>query len=134
MTNQVEKLFESFPDVELAYQFGSSIKHPRRKAKDIDVGVLLKGGLSPENQFEIFDALTDRLAKLFKKKVDVSILNKTSPMLNYQILKNGKLLYGNVRRAKQFVVETMTRYFDYLPMHQFFVQHLEKRLGKQSHG
>lgn len=128
--NPLEKIFKTVPEVELAYQYGSTIKNPGRRPKDVDIGILLKGKISAEKQFEIYDALSEKLSKFFKKEADIAVLNKASPMLAYQILKTGKLVYGNIRRAKQFVVETLTRYFDYLPIHQFFVQHLENRLGK----
>ena len=66
--------------------------------------------------------------------MDVSFLNHASPIFAHQVLKNGALLYGDVRRAKQFIIETLTRYFDYLPMHQFFVERMKKQLGVRGHG
>lgn len=127
----IDSIFSSFPELELVYQYGSSLKD-KQKAKDIDFGILLNKGVSAERYLEIYNDLTHKLSKIFKKEIDIACLNKSSPMLAYQILKKGRLIYGDIRRAKQFIVEAMTRYFDYLPLHQFFVKHLERRLD--THG
>ena len=133
-SEKLSQIFETIPEIELVYQFGSSVKGRKERAKDVDVGVLLKQNTAPERQFEIYDLLSDRLSRLFRKKTDIAMLNKSSPMFNYQVLKTGHLIHGDVRRAKQFVVATLTRYFDYLPLHQFFVAQMKKRLGVRSHG
>lgn len=113
----------------MAYQYGSSVKYPDRNPRDIDIAVLLKPGSSPERRLEIQAGVGDRLQREFGKEVDVRIINKTSPMFAHQVLKEGRLIFGHPGRARSFVYETLTRYFDYLPMHQFFVKRLEERLG-----
>lgn len=64
----LEKVFASISEMELAYQFGSSVKHPGQKAGGVDVAVLLERGVSAQRQFEIYDFLTDPLKKYSRKK------------------------------------------------------------------
>ena len=129
----IKKAFSSLAEIELVYHYGSSLKN-EQKTKDVDFGILLKKNVSSERRFEIYNILAEKLSKIYKKDVDIAFLNQSSPMLAYQVLQKGKLIYGEITRAKQFTVETMTRYFDYLPLHQFFVRSLEKRLGGRPHG
>ena len=128
------RAFRVIPEILLAYQYGSSVKHPDRNPRDIDIAVLLKPGSSPERRFEIQTEVGDRLRRKFGKEVDVKILNETSPSFAHQVLKEGRLIFGHRAVARKFVVETLTRWFNYLPIHQFFLERLEKRLNKVSHG
>ena len=128
------EIFSQFPEIILAYQFGSSVKQPSASHRDIDIAVLFQEGLSVERRFNLQIELGIRLSKVFHKETDLVVLNQSNPFIAYQVLKYGRLLYGDKTKAREFVVETLTRYFDYLPIHQFFVERLEKRLGVSPHG
>jgi hypothetical protein len=119
----------------LAYQFGSST-HTERRAppKDVDVALLLQDKTSSEHRFQIRLDVADALQKLYRYPVDVVVLNTAHIVLVHQVLKCERLLYGKADQASQYMVQSLTRYFDYLPLHQFFAQHLSKRLGASRNG
>lgn len=131
----LEEIFSKHPQIELAFQYGSSIKKSQKEARDIDVAILVKAGISAEERLDIQLTVADAVGRHFKKEVDVTVLNIASPFLAYQVIKYGKLLYDPHSRAHDFVVQTLTRYFDYLPLHHFFVDKLYKDLGVEpKHG
>ncbi|MBI4125289.1 MAG: nucleotidyltransferase domain-containing protein [Deltaproteobacteria bacterium] len=123
------EIFKKHPQIELAFQYGSSVKKDQKKARDIDIAILLKKGFSAEERLDIQLAVADAAGRHFKKEVDVAVLNTSSPFLAYQVIKHGRLLYDPRNKSHDFVVQTLTRYFDYLPLHRFFVDKLYKDLG-----
>ena len=122
-------IFLKYPQIELAFQYGSSVKKKQAQARDIDIAILLKEGLSPEERLDIQLNLADAAGHYFKKEVDVAILNTASPFLAHQVIKYGQLLYDPHSKSHAFVVRTLTLYFDALQFHRFFNERLEKKLG-----
>ncbi|MBI4125839.1 MAG: nucleotidyltransferase domain-containing protein [Deltaproteobacteria bacterium] len=130
-----EAILSRYPEVELAFQYGSSVRKDRKRVQDVDIAVFLKTGVAAEERLDIQLALADALRHYYQKEVDIAILNTASPFLAYQIIKHGRLLYDPRNKSHDFVVQTLTRYFDYLPLHRFFVDKLYKDLGvRQKHG
>jgi len=71
----------------LVIMFGSTATGNRHNTSDIDLGFLF------DNQTDILD-LTNRVIRLLKNdNVDVVDLNRTSPLLRFSVVKQGKLLY-----------------------------------------
>lgn len=134
MKNDLWILFVQHPEIELAYQYGSSVKQNAAQAKDIDIAILLKKIPPPEERLELQLKITDALAKLYGKMVDLVFLNTASPFLAYQVIKYGRRLYGDKTVSRDFVVKTLTRYFDALFLHRFFIERMGKRLGVNPHG
>ena len=127
-------IFGQYPQIELAFQYGSSVKKNRARARDIDIAILFKTGPSSEERLDIQLAVADAVGHYYKKRVDVAVLNTASPFLAYQVIKYGKLLYDPRSKSHDFVVQTLTRYFEALQFHRFFNERLEKKLGVQNHG
>ncbi len=107
---QLESLFRQHP-VQLAYLFGSQVTGCTHAESDVDVAVLLAASLTADERFTARLTLIGALAHLFgTDQVDVVVLNEASPLLAYEVLHNGVLLYcpddkqllGNLRR-KDFV-------------------------------
>ena len=126
--------FEFYPEVVLAYQYGSSVKQKDRPPRDRDIAVLLIPDTPAERRFEIQAELGNRLKEEGEPEADVRVLNQSSPIYAFQVVKEGRLLFGDPALARKFIFETLTRYFDYLPIHRFFVERLERRLGVPFHG
>lgn len=131
---ELVEVFSRHRQIELAFQYGSSVKKNQRRARDIDIAILLKSGVSPETRLDIQMAVADAAGRHFKKEVDIAILNNASPFLVYQVIKYGRLLYDPRFKARDFVVQTLTRYFDALQFYRFFNERLEKKLGASRHG
>lgn len=127
-------IFQSIPEIELVYQFGSSVRPSRRKPHDVDIALLFNTAPGPERRLEIHTLLSEKLAKYFHQSVDIAFLNGASPVFVHQVLKKGRLLYGDPQRARDFMVQALTRYFDYAQFHRFFTDRLKQRLGVKPHG
>lgn len=87
---------------------------------DLDVAVLLPPGLDAEAVLDKQLALIGVLEDAVGREVQVVILNDASPLLAYQVIREGVLLYEQDRRARlAFTVRAMKLYFDIQPMLEF---------------
>jgi hypothetical protein len=117
------------PDVVVAYLFGSVAREEATPRSDIDLAVLLDASLSRQEHIErqldmmvALDAVSDR-------EVQVILLNTASPVLAYQVLREGLRLYARDDKERiAFEVRAMKRYFDVKPRLDFYREHLLKRL------
>ncbi len=76
--------------LDLVMLFGSYAKGRAVKESDIDIGVLKKTGLSHDDEIN----LNHQFSELFKSNnVNVSIISSNNPLLMYNILAFGKILY-----------------------------------------
>jgi len=91
----------------LIYIFGSTVKNRDRGESDIDVAILTDGRV---DEYELF-ILSQKLADILKKEVDLIDLNKASTVFKIQIIKTGKLIYNSNNLKKMyFQMRTMKDY------------------------
>jgi len=131
--NHLEELKEIFvkQGVVLAYLFGSQAEGTARPLSDIDLAVLLPSNLAGVERFRIQLKLIDDCGVAFQRSdVDVVILNEASPLLAYEVVKHGKLLYEDEasRPATDFAVYTLSRYADTAPFRNLQNQYLFDRI------
>jgi len=91
----------------LIYIFGSTVKNRDRGESDIDIAILTDREV---DEYELF-ILSQKLADIFKKEVDLIDLNKASTVFKIQIIKTGKLIYNSNNLKKMyFQMRTMKDY------------------------
>lgn len=124
---KLKAIFREQP-VLLAYIFGSSVDDKEVSESDVDVGVLLVGGLTKEKRFEIRLNLMGQLARVFKKKVDLVVVNDTASLfLKYVIIKEGKLVYSKSELERiDFESRVLGLYFDFQPFLDTYNQNYVK--------
>jgi len=106
--------FAQEDEVLLAYLFGSRVAGKTGDLSDYDIAVLLRARQPQSFRYELASSLAQLLDA---DRVDLVILNDTSIELRYNVIATGKLLYMRDRVAKvEFEAETLSRYFDYLPI------------------
>ena len=89
------------------YIFGSIVKGRGRKESDIDIAFLRDKEI---DEYELF-LLSQKLADILKKEVDLIDLSKTSTVFKIQIIKTGKLIYNSDNKCKMyFEMRTMKDY------------------------
>ncbi|NPV43619.1 MAG: nucleotidyltransferase domain-containing protein [Firmicutes bacterium] len=88
MTSILKNYLASKENVKFAYLFGSYAENREKKDSDIDVAVYLSG-IHEDDFFKYKLGLKTELEQIFKKPVDVVIMNNASPLLNHEIFKNG---------------------------------------------
>ncbi len=91
--------------------YGSRAKGQARSDSDIDLALLLNRQSLPDS-FELAKTQTD-LEALLKNDVDLVILDKASPILAMQILRNHQMLYQIPPDVMDdFTVKATGEYFD----------------------
>lgn len=80
-TEAISTYLSQQPDVVVAYLFGSIARDQANPLSDVDIAVLLEPGLSAEESTEHQLRLLVALDDLVEREVQVTILNRVSPML-----------------------------------------------------
>jgi hypothetical protein len=123
----------------LAYLFGSHAEGRARPASDVDVAVLLPRDMLPlktfDKQLKLMAELSDTLGV---SEVDVVILNEAPPLLAFEVVKHGKVLYEDpvTRPAVDFAVYAFSRYADTIPFRQlqnrYLFEHIERHKAERA--
>lgn len=108
--------------LKLVIIFGSFASGKNRKDSDLDLGVISEKEISFEKQI----VLTNELSQIFKKNIDLSVLNRANPLLLFEASRNAILLYGSQKDFFEFRLRAFHAYNDYQP---FFK--LENELNKK---
>ncbi|KKQ36659.1 MAG: polymerase beta domain protein region protein [Candidatus Roizmanbacteria bacterium GW2011_GWA2_37_7] len=75
---------------------------------DTDIAVYRNGGIDFEEEL----SLTGEFIQIFGDSVDVKTLNKKNPLFLYEVIRDGKLLYGNRDAYNNFVIYIQKKYID----------------------
>lgn len=121
-------IFRRHSEISIAYLFGSLAQDPGRPARDIDLAILLARPLYGLRRLRYQSTLIAELKlplrdhpRLGNLPIDLVILNGADPLLAHQVIKKGVLLFSRRKVLdRNFRVQTMTRYFDARPLHDFF--------------
>jgi predicted nucleotidyltransferase len=107
----MEKEFRGLKNVVAVYLFGSSATGKAGKLSDIDIGVLLKK--QPKDSRKMKLLLIAKLVDAFRNsKIDLVILNECAPLLAFEVISKGKLIYGKRADVAEFEALTCIRYHD----------------------
>lgn len=124
---EIESVFEELEGIELAYLFGSMVEGGVGKLSDIDFAVYLSeeaAESSLDKEIEIYK----KLSGLVGEEMDIVVMNNSSKLMNYNIVKNGELLYKSSDSVKvNFESDVMRKYLD---MKYYQDRHVEQRLRK----
>ncbi|MBI4162988.1 MAG: nucleotidyltransferase domain-containing protein [Candidatus Aenigmarchaeota archaeon] len=116
IAGKIAKELQKIKGVKAAYLFGSAAKGTMTRLSDIDVGIYMDEKL-PANTHKIhLNAITavDRASGAYRKKmfVDVVIMNNASPMLNFEIIKYGIFLFGDIKTKVELEARIMSIFLD----------------------
>lgn len=116
-------------DVLVAYLFGSLARGQALPSSDVDVAVLIQPELDLEQSVELQLQLEMDLERLSQRPVQVTILNRATPFLAYQVIKEGLLIYERNKPERiAFQVYTLKIYFDLQPRLESLSQAAIKRI------
>jgi len=97
--------------VVVAYLFGSVAKGVVGRLSDVDVAVLLSKDYDLVLDYRLY--LMSKLAEVIGRETDVVILNEVPPLLRYEVIKCGRVLYCRDERARvAFEERTLDEYLD----------------------
>lgn len=113
----LKNIFKSYPEIKLAYLFGSRAVGKEGPLSDYDFAVYFD--LNDKIRMsDIRFKLLDQLSRELKTdKVDLVILNMTeSPELKYNIIKDGRIIYEVEPFKLLFEPRVLNEYFDFKMM------------------
>ena len=120
----------AYKNVELAYLFGSHAKRTRRKARDVDIAVLLTRKISSQTKLRFLNDLSTDLKKIANAEIDIAILNDASPFLKHQVLKYGKRIFARSEKSdSHFRYAAISEYLSVKSLHDFFIKQMYRRHG-----
>lgn len=129
---QLTSLFEA-SDVVLAYLFGSEAKGTANRESDIDIAVLLSDQI-PEAEYgqRVVDLNTELIGIFQRDAIDVAVLNNAPPLLAFQVVRHGIVIYDPHQRYVSFYIDTFNRYADTQPLRDLQWQYYLKRQQAKS--
>jgi len=104
--------FRSEKRVLVAYLFGLHAKKIQTPQSDIDIAVLLSE--TPQKLLEYYLHFMNKLSEILGNNVDLIILNTSPPLLKYQVIKYGKIVYSRNEEARvAFEARAQSEYLDF---------------------
>ncbi|MHB1127275.1 MAG: type VII toxin-antitoxin system MntA family adenylyltransferase antitoxin [Bacillota bacterium] len=91
LVTKLKKFFASREEVIATYIFGSRAEGVAHGKSDTDIAVLLNEGV--QNTFAYRMDMAEELERLVRTPVDLILLREAPLLLQFQILKNGKIVY-----------------------------------------
>ncbi|MFW6035842.1 MAG: type VII toxin-antitoxin system MntA family adenylyltransferase antitoxin [Halothermotrichaceae bacterium] len=128
------KKLDIFDKIKMVILFGSQAKGDSTEHSDIDLAFFLEENVIAEsNSLELRSELISILSSDLKKQCDIILINQAQPLLKYQIIKYGKLLYIKNMNYNKFFSRVLKEYFDfryYLDFHQNILLEKLKKGGE----
>lgn len=118
-----------------AVVYGSGAKGQKRPESDLDLAVLTKKSPSAK----LFYTLFSQFSEVFKgENVDLRFLNEADPFFRFEVVKDGKLIYGNRQAYNQFKVYALKIYQDdgrkYFPYLKQLLEKNQQALERSLYG
>jgi predicted nucleotidyltransferase len=121
-------LLSRIPQVKFAYVFGSLARGDTGPLSDIDVAVFLDYRVS----FFVWRLrLIEELARVLKtERFDLVTLNDASPLLKYEVIREGRVIKENKKRRVEFETRTLGEYLDTAFLRQVQRAYLKEQLTR----
>lgn len=107
----LEKINEQYA-IEFAYLFGSFATGTYNKTSDIDIAIMFVEKYEPREEAIIKGNTIDMAQKYFQRKLDIVSLNSATPLLRYEIVREGIPIKESKKRAT-FESLALREYFDF---------------------
>ena len=92
VVQKIKRYFEDRNKFDLVYLFGSQARGEANSKSDVDIGVLLKQGIVADVDLQS-QISSDLMKSLNVLRVDVVFINLATPLLKYEIVNEGKVVY-----------------------------------------
>lgn len=131
LAGHLRGLGREHPEVLAVYLFGSSASRKAGPLSDLDVAVLLdESRLKPGRRFHFrLDLIGEAMGASHRPDVDLVLLNEASPLLAYEVIRGGRLLFERRRQARvEFESRAVGRYLDLKPFYRVSRRYLKKQM------
>lgn len=111
---KITPVLSAYPDVELAYLFGSQVNEHIGPMSDVDIAVLFQRPVD----IAVMMALKHQIGEILQcSHVDLISLNSASIELSYSVICNGKNIYmTDLATLVEYEAKVLSLYGDYLPV------------------
>ncbi len=136
----IEKLISEtlFPEpyILFALLFGSRAKGKVHPLSDYDIAVFLDVKKVPQSPYGIKSRITSLFSgRLKTQRVQIIILNEASPLLAFEAVNKGRLVFAkDAHIHHEFVFQTYQRYFDLKKLYQLQEDRLLERIKDGTYG
>lgn len=120
----IQNIFVLYPEIKIAYLYGSAAKNRLRSDSDVDIAVSAQRPLTINERLNIINSLSKGLGR----EIDLVDLSTTHGLLLYEILTKGKLVLCKDTALKTELMKEVV-YFaeDFLPQIQDFLDRKVRR-------
>ena len=128
--NQLREVFVQH-GVTLAYLFGSQAEGTGRPSSDVDIAVLLPHERFQQMKADEYFGLAGAVGGALERgDVDVVYLNEAPPLLAFEVIRHGLILYEEpqLRPAVDYAARTLSRYADTACFRRLTWQYLAERV------
>jgi predicted nucleotidyltransferase len=126
---RLEDFIRRDPRVKFAYLFGSQARNNAGVLSDIDIAVYLDGRL---DAFKFRLVFTEESARVLgRNDIDLITLNDAPLPLQYEIIREGKVLKEDKKRRVNFETRILSSYLDTAHLRRVQQQYLKKRFSKE---
>lgn len=118
---RIGQIVGNFPEVEVAYVFGSFLK--KDGFRDIDVALLVSEELSPYKALKLAMHIGSELDFGIKigHDFDVRVLNNAHPEFQYEVVKTGVAVFSRDEHKRfDYEADVISTYLDLKEMYDFF--------------
>jgi hypothetical protein len=132
---KLKEYLKAEKEVLALYIFGSQAEDLQNSRSDVDLAILLAAGIDKSRYTEYRLRFISELRRFFSPRLDLIILNQVPPLLQFQILKNGKLLFDRDPDARAHLeMNILGRYYDAKRFYEFHFKHLINRIKEEGLG
>lgn len=116
-------------EIHAGYLFGSVAAGRTRPASDVDVAVLLRSSIRPDDALHYrLGLLADLRSALRRNDIDLVILNEAPPALAHNVITKGKRVFERSRRARvRFQVRALNLFLDTEPLRRTSERYLVQK-------
>lgn len=123
-------VFARFPAIDVVYLFGSTARGTTDPSSDFDIGLLCRADLSVGDEARLAAMLSPLVNTT---RIDIVSLRKASPLLRYEVLVDGIIIYQCVSddMVNQFEMQVYREYFDTEHIRTLQRDYLRAEYGKE---
>ena len=124
--DDLEKIVKKL-NISLIIFFGSQVTKKFSRKSDFDIAVFSRKPLALKERDQLLGVLSEKF-NINEDQIDLVEISSASPLLQFQISSQGKLLWGNSLDFIRFKVLAWKRYLDTAKLRRAREKYLRKRI------
>ena len=132
MAEQLRESMGRYKQVRAVYLFGSAASGKTGKLSDIDVAVLLKKMPDAKRLLALkLDLILEFSGVFGSNRIDFVLLNDAAPLLAFEVISKGLLIYGGRKDVAEFEANISMQYHDIRYYYDKYAQETINRVAEK---